>query len=71
MDHPEDKHLTRRQFIKGAATAAALPHLSAQLPHGVPSARAAGKSELVIAKQGTPTQLLQAAMVASEAWAGL
>jgi uncharacterized protein (DUF362 family) len=30
----------------------------------VPSARAAGNSEIVIAKQGSPTQLLQAALSA-------
>jgi uncharacterized protein (DUF362 family) len=64
MDHPGDKHLTRRQFLKGAAAAAALPHLPLNSLMEVPSARAAGNSEIVVAKQGRPTQLLQAALSA-------
>ncbi len=27
MHHPKDKKMTRRQFIKGAAAAVALPHV--------------------------------------------
>jgi uncharacterized protein (DUF362 family) len=57
MDHPCNKKITRRTFIKGAAVAVALPHLL----HS-PGVHAAGESELVIAKNGSPTQLLQAAL---------
>jgi uncharacterized protein (DUF362 family) len=64
MDHSCDKKITRRAFIKGAAVAAALPHLPFSSLLEVPAARAAGSSEIVIAKQGTPTQLLQAALSA-------
>jgi uncharacterized protein (DUF362 family) len=65
MSHSGCNHLTRRQFLKGAAAAAALPHLPLHSLLEVPAARAAGTSEIVIAKQGTPTQLLKAAMSAS------
>ncbi len=56
------KKLTRRQFIKGAAAAVAVPYL---LPESVPYgslAHAAETPDVVIAKNGGPTQLLQAAM---------
>ncbi len=57
MDHFLSKKITRRGFIKGAATVAASPFLYGSLAH------AAGEPDLVIAKQGSPSQLLQAAMV--------
>jgi uncharacterized protein (DUF362 family) len=58
-----DKKLNRRQFIKGAATAIAMPHLLSfpSLFHPSP-AHAAAEADLVIAKNGNPSQLLQAAM---------
>jgi uncharacterized protein (DUF362 family) len=58
-----DKKITRRQFIKGAATAATLPFLSSdKLPFYGSLAHAAGESDLIIAKNGNPFQLLRAAM---------
>ena len=62
MDQPGCKHLTRRQFIKGAASAVILPQLPLGSLSSLSLAHAAGSSEIVIAKQGSPTQLLQAAM---------
>jgi uncharacterized protein (DUF362 family) len=57
------KKLTRRQFIRGVAAAAAAPYF---LPESIPYgslAHAAETPDLVIAKSGGPAQLLQAAMV--------
>ncbi len=55
--------VTRRQFLKGAATAAVLPKMFFLDAHSRPSvAYAGGDADLVIAQQGTPTKLLQAAM---------
>ena len=62
MDQRPDKKITRRQFIKGTAVAATLPLLSKTLPWYGSLAHAAGESDLVIAKNGSPSQLLQAAM---------
>jgi uncharacterized protein (DUF362 family) len=62
MDHLPNKKMTRRQFIKGAAAAAALPLFSNKLPFYGSLAHAAGETDLVIAKNGTPSQLLHAAM---------
>jgi len=63
MDHDSNNKLTRRQFIKGAATAIVLPSLlSNQIFFYGSLAHAAEESDLVIAKNGTPSQLLQAAM---------
>ncbi len=63
MDHPKNKKISRRQFIKGAATAVALPHLlSLDSIVETPLVHAAEESDLVIAKSGSPAQLLQAAM---------
>ncbi len=62
MDDDSKKKLSRRQFIKGATAAAALPLLSNKLPFYGSLAHASGEAELIIAKQGSPTQLLQAAM---------
>jgi uncharacterized protein (DUF362 family) len=56
------KRLTRRQFIKGTAAAATLPLFSKTLPFYGSLAHAAEGSDLVIAKSGSPSQLLQAAM---------
>lgn len=56
------KKLTRRQFIKGATAAAALPLLTNKLPFYGSLAHAAEEGDLVIAKNGSPSQLLQAAM---------
>lgn len=62
MDWFSKSRLTRRQFIKGSAAAAALPKMFLLATSQPPSAYAAGDSDLVIAQQGTPTQLLQAAL---------
>src|SRR5512137_2416367 len=62
MDQSSGKKVTRRQFIKGAAVAAAVPLLSSHLPFYGSLAHAAQESDLVIAKTGSPAQLLQAAM---------
>jgi uncharacterized protein (DUF362 family) len=62
MDHSPNKKITRRQFIKGTAAAAALPLFSKSLPFYGSLAHAAEESDLVIAKNGSPSQLLQAAM---------
>ena len=57
-----DKKLTRRQFIKGATVAAALPLLADKFPFYGSLAHAAEEADLVIAKNGSASQLLQAAM---------
>jgi len=62
MDQSSGKKITRRQFIKGAAVAVTLPLLPETLPFYGTLAHAAAESNLVIAKNGSPTQLLQAAM---------
>ena len=62
MDQSSGKKLTRRQFIKGAATVAAIPLLPDKLPYYGSLAHAADEADLVIAKNGSPSQLLQAAM---------
>ncbi|OGP75372.1 MAG: hypothetical protein A2V86_00960 [Deltaproteobacteria bacterium RBG_16_49_23] len=54
--------MTRRQFIKGAAAVTALPLLSHPLPFYGTLAHASGEADLVIAKNGSPSKLLQAAM---------
>ncbi len=63
MDHSPNKKISRRQFIKGAATAMAMPGLLSNKGFFYGSlAHAAEESDLVIAKNGSPSQLLQAAM---------
>ncbi len=62
MSRSPEKKITRRQFIKGATAAAALPLLVESLPFYGSLAHAASESDLVIAKNGSPAQLLQAAM---------
>src|SRR4030067_1550783 len=62
MDHSPDKKITRRQFIKGATAAVTLPLFSKSLPVCGALVHAAEESDLVIAKNGSPSQLLQAAM---------
>jgi len=63
MSESKERKVSRRQFIKGAAAAIALPHvLSEGLPFYGTLAHAAAESDMVIAKGGSPTQLLQAAM---------
>jgi uncharacterized protein (DUF362 family) len=57
-----DRKLSRRQFIKGAAVGATLPLLSKPLPWCGSLVHAAEEADLVIAKNGSPSQLLQAAM---------
>jgi uncharacterized protein (DUF362 family) len=58
-----EKKLSRRQFVKGVATAIAAPHLLSDSPFFYGSlVHAAEEVDLVIAKKGLPTQLLQAAM---------
>jgi len=63
MDHSPNKKISRRQFIKGAATAMAMPALpSNEIFFYGSLAHAAEECDLVIAKNGSPSQLLQAAM---------
>jgi uncharacterized protein (DUF362 family) len=62
MDKFQNKTITRRQFIKGTAAAAALPLLADKLPFYGSLALAAEEADLVIAKNGSPSQLLRAAM---------
>jgi uncharacterized protein (DUF362 family) len=62
MNHSQNKKITRRQFIKGTAAVVTLPFFSNKLPFYGSLAHAAEVSDLVIAKNGTPSQLLQAAM---------
>ena len=62
MDQSSKKNLTRRQLIRGAAVAATVPLLSNKLPFYGSLAHAVEESDLVIAKTGSPTQLLQAAI---------
>jgi len=57
------RKLTRRQFIKGAAVATALPLLADKLPFYGSLAHAAEEADMAIAKNGSASQLLQAAMV--------
>src|SRR5512143_1741872 len=61
MDQSRKKEITRRQFIRGSA-AVALPLLSSKLPFYGSLAHAAEEYDLVIAKNGGASQLLQAAM---------
>lgn len=56
------KTLNRREFMKGATLGVALPFITANLPSYGTLAHAANEPDLVIAKNGTPAQLLQAAM---------
>ncbi len=63
MDRVPRKKITRRQFIKGAAAGLVIPPLLGEGPFPYGSlAHAAPESDLVIAKGGSPTQLLQAAL---------
>ena len=62
MDHSPSIKISRRQFIKGATAAVTLPLFSNALPFYGSLAHAAEESDLVIAKNGSPSQLLQAAM---------
>ncbi len=57
-----DKKVSRRQFLKGTAVAATLPLLSKTLPWYGSLAHASEEADLIIAKNGGPAQLLQAAM---------
>lgn len=63
MDHSPRKKMTRRQFIKNAATAIAMsPLLSGKTFFYGSLAHAAEEADLVIARSGSPSQLLQVAM---------
>lgn len=62
MDQSFNKKLSRRQFIKGAATATAIPFMMEGLPFYGTLAHASSEADMVIAKKGSPSQLLQAAM---------
>jgi uncharacterized protein (DUF362 family) len=62
MDHFPKKNITRRQFIKGSAAAVVIPLLGNKLPFYGSLARASEEGDLIIAQNGSPTQLLQAAM---------
>ena len=64
MDHSPNKKITRREFIKGAAVAITLPPLLSNNSFFYGSlAHAAEEADLIIAKNGSPSQLLQAAMM--------
>jgi len=63
MNDPLKKKITRRQFIKGSAAAAVIPLLGSELPFYGSLAHASGEADLIIAKNGSPAQLLQAAMM--------
>lgn len=64
MDHSPNKKITRREFIKGAAAAIALPPLLSNNSFFYGSlAHAAEGADLIIAKNGSPSQLLQAAIM--------
>jgi uncharacterized protein (DUF362 family) len=54
--------LTRRQFLAGTAAAVTLPKMFFLAHSRPPVAYAAGDADLVIAQQGKPAQLLQAAL---------
>ena len=62
MAHSQNRKMTRRQFLKGATVAAALPLLANKLPFYGSLAHAVEEADLVIAKNGSASQLLQAAM---------
>ena len=62
MDWFSRSKLSRRQFIAGAAAAAALPKMFLLGGSRSSVAYAAGDADVVVARQGTPTQLLQAAL---------
>ena len=62
MDWFSRSKLSRRQFLAGAAAAAALPKVFFPAGSRIPVAYAAGDADLAVAQQGTPTQLLQAAL---------
>jgi len=62
MDHSPKMKLTRRQFIKGTVAAVSLPLLAGKLPFYGSLAHAAEEADLVIAKNGSASQLLQAAV---------
>jgi uncharacterized protein (DUF362 family) len=62
MDDVSGKKLTRRQFIKGTAAITAAPFVMDAFPFYGNLAHASGEADLVIAKNGTPAQLLQASM---------
>jgi len=57
-----EKKITRRKFIKGATTAVAMPYFIPTRFFYGSLAHATGEADLVIAKKGSPSQLLQAAM---------
>ncbi len=61
MDHCPKK-ITRRQFIRGSVAATVLPLLGRKLPFYGSLAHASGEADLIIAKNGTAAQLLQAAI---------
>jgi len=62
MDKSKKGKITRRQFIKGAAALTATPLVLDKLPFYGTLAHASSEADLVIAKNGSPSQLLQAAM---------
>jgi uncharacterized protein (DUF362 family) len=62
MHHSRNKKMTRRQFLKVTAAAATLPLMGDKLPFYGSFAHAGEESDLIIAKNGSPSQLLQAAM---------
>jgi uncharacterized protein (DUF362 family) len=62
MDEASKKKITRRQFIKGATASVGLPLVSRALPFYGSLAHGAEESDLVIARNGNPSRLLQAAM---------
>ncbi len=63
MERVPSKKMTRREFIKGSAAAVAVPLFYRDRPFYGSLARAAEEADVVIAKNGSPAQLLQAAVV--------
>ena len=62
MDDVSKGKITRRQFIKRATASVGLPLFTSALPFYGSLAHGAEESDLVIAKDGSPSQLLKAAM---------
>ncbi|MCX8116894.1 MAG: DUF362 domain-containing protein [Desulfobacterota bacterium] len=62
MADSSGRKLTRREFLKGATAIAATPMVMGSLPFYGSLAHASADADLVIAKNGTPAQLLRAAM---------
>lgn len=62
MDKSHQKGLTRRQFIKKATIITAIPLMKGSFPFYASLSHAGDEPDIVIAKNGAPSQLLQLAM---------